>query len=400
MAVQAVLNGADVTANILAGSVTHQHNRPSFATIRMPSWATTAGDTSRLKVVLDGSLDFHGLCVHIEDQGDEDRMYSTFTFSDPTLLFEMRPARDGPASSDPGDFSKPSFIERNVTAPQMLKEVLEQSLNGSNPADGEGPMGISLGSFATGGVNLKGAPADWPMSIAQVIALLVETGELDVVCTPIDVGGNMGSISAHNGNYGSNLSGSVSFQYAHGSFNARGCRRTTDLRELCNKLWIYGGPREKTKNDPSGDQHWAFNVTRDDKDLPNPPQSTISAAIDASRASYFVRMAIRIFDGHQDVLLRELYRRWWQQESWLRLRPKVMVAITPQRGIKPAFRTGDLISVSAGSKFRGGFSGAQRVMEYTYRWDENGVVELGEPVGMPGAAGAPPVLTTDVAEGI
>jgi len=52
------------------------------------------------------------------------------------------------------------------------------------------------------------------MSIAQIAALLVETGELDIVCTPIDLGGNMGQVSCYNGDYGS-VSG-ASFQYATG----------------------------------------------------------------------------------------------------------------------------------------------------------------------------------------
>jgi hypothetical protein len=403
MGARVFMDGTDVTEITLEGSATHQHNRPSFATVRQPAWLTPGTDRSRLKILLDGSLDFHGSCVHIEDQGDEDTMYTTFTFADPTLIFEMRPARDGIGSGDRGDFSKPSFMTRNTTAPQMIQEILQQSLDGSNPADGEGPMGITLGSFATGGVNLSGAPADWPMSIAQVIALLADTGELDVVNKPIDAGGNMGEVSAYNGDYGQNLAASVRFEYQTGSFNARGCRRTLDLRDLMNKLWIYLGPRVKPKSDPQGDQHWAANISGSagvGNPLNNPPYAAAQAAIlaqrDQSQLDNYTRMAIRIFDGDESQALH-LYLRWWQMESYLRLKPKTHVHVTPQRGIAPAFRTGDVISVAAGARFRGGFAGAQRVMEYTYRWNEDGVVELGEPVAMPGA---PPVVTTADAEGL
>ncbi len=400
MAVRTYLNGVEMTETVLEGSVTHQHNRPSFASVRCPlDQVTGTWEGARLKVLADGSaLDFHGSLVLMEDQGDEDTMYRVATFADPTFIFEYRPARDGAASGDPGDFSKPSFIERNATAPQMLQEILTQSMISGNDADAEGPMGITLGTFATGGANLSGAPADWPMTIAQVIALLVDTGELDVVNVPIDDGTNMGQVSAYNGDYGADLSGSVSFEYATGSYNARGCRRTMDYKDLMNKLWIFGGPQSAVKQAPSGDQRWPFNITGDDPDLPDPPQSTIATAIAASRALHYQRMLIRIFDASsaaEGAASRNLYRRWWQMETWLRCRPKTLVHITPQRGIAPSFRTGDKISVSAGTTFGGGFSGTQRVMEFTYRWTEDGPIELGEPVGR---AGIPAVVTTADAE--
>ena len=395
MGVQALMDGVDVTSLTLEGSTTHQASRPSFVTVRQPSRLCPVTDATRLKVVLDGELDFHGLLVQVEDQGDEDTMYTTATFADPTLLFEARPARDGVGSGDPGDFTKPTFMQRHVTGPAMLQEVLLQSLDGSDPAKGEGPMGITLGTFATGGVDLSGAPANHPVMIDQLIALLVDTGEVDVVAKPIDVAGNMAQVSAYNGDYGENLAGAVKFEYKTGSGNARGCRRTRDLRELRNKLWIYLGPRVGTKADPQGEQHWEANITGGGGNLPDPPQSLIEAAQATSRLDHYVRMAIRIFDGDASQAL-ELYRRWWQTEAWLRLKPKTIVHVTPQRGIKPTFKTHDVIGVAAGADFRGGFAGVQRVMEYTYRWDENGTVELGEPVAMPGA---PAIVVSSDTEG-
>lgn len=396
MALQAIIDDQDSTSLTLAGDVRHIHNLTSFATVRQPANLTAITEFSRLKVMLDGVLDFHGMCVHIEDQGDENAAYTTATFADPTFLFAYRPCRDGVGSGDRGDLSKPSFMTRNTTAPAMLQEILLQSLDGSDPLKGEGPMGITLGTFATGGVNLSGMPADWPMTIAQFIALMVETGELDVVCQPTDVGGNMGQISAFNGSYGSDLSATVRFEYGIGSYSARGCRRTVDTKEIVNKLWIYGGPRKGTKADPAGDQHWAFNVTRDDKGLTGYAGfPTVSTAITNSRSTYFVRMMIRIFDGDEAVTLRELYRRWWLMESWVRSRPKTLVAIVPNRGIKPTFRTGDRVHVAAAAKLRGGFAGTQRVQELSYTWTADGEFALGSPVGMPGI---PPVVTSTVGD--
>ena len=62
-----------------------------------------------------------------------------------------------------------------------------------------------------------------------------------------------------------------------------------------------------------------------------------------------------------------------------RLTPRELIHITPTRGTAiGAFDIGDLVAVSAGASVRGGFSGAQRVYEYTISWDEDGPFELSE----------------------
>jgi hypothetical protein len=167
-----------------------------------------------------------------------------------------------------------------------------------------------------------------------------------------------------------------------------------------NKLWIYGGPREGNKNVPQDGQHWPYNITKDDPGLAAfPTFSAVSALIDSSRADYFVRILIRIFDSHESEALRPLYRRWWIAESGLRAKPQTLVHITPDPGIKPTFRTGDKIHTAATTKLRGGWSGTQRVMEYSYRWDSNGVVRIAEPITQPGVV-APAIAVTSDAEGI
>jgi len=400
-AVQSIVDGVDVTPYVLDGSTTHMHNQPSMVTIMAPTRLAPWAPTSRLKLVLDGgALDFHGACSAIEHSGTENEMYSKYSFTAPSAILEMRPARDGEASGDPGDFSKPTFIQRNVTAPQMMEEILTQSLVEGDPADAEGPAGFTLGTFATGGANLTGMPADYPMTIAEVQSLLGDTGQLDIVETFIDSGGNMSMLSGYNGDHGSDLTGSVYFRFAEGtSSNARMCRWTYDMADLMNKLWIYLGPRKKSKNDPAGDQHWAANITGGSTfpDLPRLPSSVVLAARDASQASYFVRMLIRIFDGDESVAL-DLYKCWWLFESWLRLKPKQLISVTPHRGIAPTFHTGDLIRVSAGTTVAGGFNKIQRVMGYTYRWTKDGPIELGEPIGAP--AGTAAVVTTSDQEGV
>ncbi len=389
MAVQAVLDGVDITSITLEGSVTQRLNRPAIATVKVPSDLTSGNDRSRLKVYVDGQLDFHGTVEHIEDDGDEDTMYTVFTAADPTIIFEARYARDAD-----GDYSKPSFIQDFVTGPPIVEAIVQNSI------DQVGEMGIVLGTFATGGADLRGTPTNWPMTIADVISLLTDTGELDVVCRPIEAGGNMGELSAYNGNYGVDRTGSVVFEYRTGSCNVRACRRTVDKRDLRNRIRFLLGPRVGTAADPAGDQHWRASIDRTSTGLlPDPPQSTIEAARAQSELDYYVREQIREYDAlgsnnpETVAAVFNLYLRLWQLSAWLQLKPRTEVHLTPQRGIAPAFGPGDLISVAAGPGFRGGFSGVQRVMERTYRWDENGVIELGEPVGMAGAAAV--VATAD-----
>ncbi len=95
-------------------------------------------------------------------------------------------------------------------------------------------------------------------------------------------------------------------------------------------------------------------------------------------------MDIQIFDAYDDcmgvpIVGRELYRRRWQIESWLRAQPRELIHITPTRETEiGTFDVGDRVGVEATSAVRGGFSGAQRVYEYTVSWDADGVLELSE----------------------
>ena len=388
----AVLNGDEITELVQDASVTHQWQRPSFATVRVPL-DRVSGDWegARLKVYPDdATLDFHGKCVDVDDQADEITGYRVATFAAASEIFEYRVVRD-----PDGDFSKPAIIATNVTGPQIVEAALENSMVAGDPSLGEGPMGIALGTFETGGQNMQGVPTDWPMTLSELFARLVSTGHCDIVETFIESGDNMSEISAYNGDYGEDLSGSVRFEFATGLFNARACQRQRDYRELMNKLWVYGGPRVGTRSDPAGDQHWLYNVTGDDPGLPDPPQSAIASAVSASRALHYERMVVEIDDADDDAgdSMRNLTRLRWQMRVWMQVRGKTLVSITPNRGIAPAFRTGDKIGVAAGTSFGGGFSGTQRVQEFSYRWTATGPIALGPPIGK-GMAGRPPVMTS------
>lgn len=382
MAVAVFMDGANVTQYVVEGSVTHELNGRASASLRMPIDFASGNFYSALYVDPGAGERFWGHVMHIDDQGDENTGTTLYTAVDPGEILEYRPARDAD-----GDFSKPSFMTTYTTGPQMIQALL------NNSTSYEGSLGFSLGTFATGGVNLSGLPVDWPMTIAEIIALLVGTGEVDVVMSYSSSGA---TLSAYNGNYGTDVSGSVQFRYGMGSSsNCRGCRRTVDGSNMMNKFWLYGGPRVGTALDPAGDQHWKYNVTRDDSALALIPGfATLSARIDASRAAYGQRMEILIRDRASTAegnAAHYLDRYFWFRESLLRVNPQTLVHLTPERGTAPSFGVGDKIYVQAGTGFRGGFSGTQRVFSYTYRWDQDGVVELGEPVGQ---ASVPAVVTS------
>lgn len=411
MPAQFYIDGIEVTNIVLDGSAKRRLNRSAQATVRVPIDAAPGQVGSRLKVVFDGDLFFHGMILAIEDQMDEDFGYTTYNATDPMELWQWRPARDGPDGTDPGDFSNPLFFTEFITGPQIMEQILLQSIDDSDPGLGEGPLFIELGTFESGGVNLSGAPTDWPMSIAEVSTLLTDTGEVDIVLSPIDTGGNMARVDIYNGDYGVNRTGSVFFDFATDNKNVRSVRQMSDMSQMCNKLWYYGGPRVLTADDPGGVQHWCFNIQGDDTGLPgfpsSPPYSTVIDIREDSQATFGVRMEVKIFDARgencSDAITdaeRMLYRRLWLLEQYLRSQPRRMVHIQPARvsdnmqlppGVNLVqvgdFDIGDLVTVRAGASFRGGFSGAQRIYEYTVTWDSEGVYEIGELVTSPNQEG-------------
>lgn len=401
MAAQAFLDGTEVTNVVVEGSATRRLNRPAQATIKIPIQHAIGGVGSRLKVVFDGSLFFHGMVLMVEDEADEDTGYTVYNATDPMELWLWRPVRDGDDSPTPGNFINPSVLMRKIRGPAILEEVLGASINvgGGGPDVCEGPLFVSLGGFASGGPNLSGAPTNWPMTIAELVNLFTSTGAVDVILSPIDSGGNMAQVDVYNGQFGSDLSGSVAFEFAMGAHNARRVRRSQDLSNMCNKLWYHLGPKVTI-------ERFKANITGDDPCLDAPNlynQALIESRRAAAQASYGVRMEIQQFDV--DILFnekdksgsppypnfcslgdysqmdptREIYRRLWQLESWIRAVPRELIHITPVRGTGiNSFNIGDEVTVRAGSYFRGGFAGKQRVYEFTVSWDSDGVMELSE----------------------
>lgn len=404
--VEVYIDGVEVTNVATSGSWTPRLNRPAQATVTTPM-EESAGDVGDLlKIVLtdglgDDEIVFHGPILNTSTDTDKDGGTTVYNAQDRMELWQFRPVR-----ADDGDFSKPSgsgatdgtdIIATYETGPQILEAMLNNSVSagGGPPTDAEGPLGLTIGTFAGGGVPLLGAPVDWPMTIMELFTLLVSTGQLDAVITYTDPGGGItGTINGYNGDYGTDLSGSISFQYGTGLYNAASVRWVRDMTAMVNKYWLYGGPRVATAADPAGDQHWCFNVQGFDTGLAYPPggrsvnpdnseytgadpNNPLGNKIYDSRIANLVRMKIDIFDAYDEGCIpnfgtpgRELYRRQWQVFSWFSADPRELIHITPNPDAQiGCFGIGDLVHVEAASQVRGGFSGAQRIYQYTVSWE-------------------------------
>jgi hypothetical protein len=447
------LDSVDVTDQCVAGSWTRRLNRPSVAQIRMPmqSAAADVGAPLKIEALVGTSYEIvhHGRVLLCETDTGEDTGYTVYNSTDPMELWNWRPVRDNDC-----DFSDPQIITEYLTGPAIIEAALNNSIDcgGGGPDDCEGDLFLTINAAASGGVDLTGAPTDWPMTIAELASLLVSTGEVDVVITPTDPGGGiMGEVDFYNGDYGTDLSSTIVFSYGTGDFNVRRLRWNQDMTTMVNKLWYYGGPKIATAADPAAVQHWCFNVTGDDPAFNpdgfgagawatftsyfeqyvvtnggtsficiqdntsaasnepgvgvdwqqywtvlmvppggrnSPPASSgnnqLGALRISSQAAYGVRMDIQIFDAYDacagvGTVGRDLFRKRWQQESWLRAQPREIIHVTPTRETEiGTFDIGDRVGVEAVAAVRGGFSGVQRVYEYTVSWDNDGVLELSE----------------------
>jgi hypothetical protein len=409
-----VLDDVDITELCIEGSTNHRLNRIDTASVRVNMQALAGvfgtqfpGAGSYLKVYYENDilgtspvLYHHGRVLECETTANEDGGYTIFNSSNPLELWQHRPVRD-----DDGDFSKPLIVSTYRYGPEIVAAMVQNSetAGGGPPTDAEGPTRLALGGVASSGgtaPDLTGAPTDWPMTMAQLAALLVSTGALDIIVTPIefDANDNYGLLDLYNGDFGNDLTTSVAFQYGMGAYNIRSLRWNENMSNMCNKLWYYLGPK-------CDDQHWQANVTGTDHGGTSPPglayppggdlsppysptNNQIGVLRYQSQQEFDVRMDIQIFDALGDDVDCvsgnthgfELYRRLWQMESWLRAQPLNLIHVTPTRDTEiGAFGIGDLVLVEATSEVKGGFSGGQRIYEYSIAWDaEESVPAIGE----------------------
>lgn len=402
------IDGTEVTSISVEGSSTRRLNRPSQAQVKVPMQDAIGGPGSLLKIEFDGWLHHHGRVLLCETEADEDAGYTVYNSTDPLEMWKWRPVRDPgnvetwetKGAGDPGDLSAPDIVldygDPDVAAecggPRIIEAMIDGSEGtdgdgaGSPPADAEGPLFLAKGTFEPGVYNLQGAPVDYPMTMADLASLLISTGKVDIVITPIelDIDGNYGQIDVYNGDYGLNLASSVAFQYGMGLRNVRHLRWNQDMSNMANKIWWYLGRRKN-------EHHWRASITGIGSGVPPAslwwadcgldPQAVIEN-YEISQAQWGVRMDVRTFEARGDDFMQAycLYRYNWMLEAWFRANAQTLIHITPTRDTPIGdFDIGDVILVEASPDVKGGFSGVQRVYEYTISWEASeSVPELSE----------------------
>lgn len=385
MALEVILDGVDVSDVVQEAWSHHWLNRKYFGTVRIPvAQAFLPSEGARMKITdpdLAGlglnPIDHHGTVkfVSAEDgTGGDDEGICEITSESAREIWEHRRARNGPATSDPGNYIKPTFFDELLSGPQIIEDVLTQSIDGSDPALGEGDMACALGSFEAGGISLAGTPMATPLSIEELANLLASTGEVDIVETMIDSAGDMSQIDAYNGAFGDNLSTTFEYVYEENG-TARGVKFTYDASKLANKIRYLLAPRVT-------DTRWRRSIEATNVDIPDTStytQAALVAAITASRSTWLVRDDVRIYDQFgREADAVPLYWRLWQDESLWRLQPRKLYTIFPREGELPGYDIGDVIGVGAHAGFMGGFSGEQRIFGRRLHWDVNGVVSVTE----------------------
>ena len=388
------VDGTDITSICQQITWHPKLSRPASCVARFPAnlFSATTG-VSQLRLY-NGGLLFSGPVWYQQGDGAEDAAYTELTAYDHLIYLSKRmcktpeswPAYNWPPIFPPDPTFEPGpcnladptkVILDYLTAPEILKVFLEAT------ADCDGSFPISVNSFATGGPDLSGFPCDWPMDIATFAELLLQTGVLDIIVNP---GFGSSSVDLYNGDAGSDLSGSVVFQYGTGAYNSRGAGRTSDMEEVINALWYLLGPKAPQY---TGDiSHWRGSLTPDgahdiDKwDHPTHPWHPWPGALvsrwSSSRGTYGYMQQIDIHDSKEDEnSIRFLFEKMYQNESYLRAIPRTFSSIQADRSDDPpGFAVGDLITLQAGSMLGGGFSGVQRVYGFEISIDPDGVGEI------------------------
>jgi hypothetical protein len=346
--------------------------RPSVWELTVPTSGAdgvtgiSAMDTT-LQVTRDAQLIFNGICRKLSAKGDKNRASAVLQFIDPMIMWWFRRVRDAT-----GRLATPFFAN-----PITVGEFLFDSITNSETFEGTPPgtdssMLLALGSDSTT-ANVNSALGNFPLTIGEMAAQLGGSAMGEWKITPSSgTAGIFGTLDVAD-RLGTNLSGSVELIYRDQdpTNNVEAATYDEDAAGYCNALnyWI-------TKLDRD---HWAARFTRGGSSppWPDPPQSDIETAIDASRAAHQVWLADRFFED-EDVVdptddsptspERMMYRRMWQLEASLRVRPKRIASAVPTPdGPKPwdDFDMGDWLSIDLDGLGIAGVEGVQRV----YGWD-------------------------------
>ncbi len=362
---RAFLDATEVTIHCQQMSRTPDLNGLWQAQIRLPSQYATLTEGVTELIITDSG----GTCLHAgpswygEDDGDPNDQMTAITSWDQRVKWPFRQVMDAD-----GDYSDPSIFADNGDAVTIMFAAIQNSITN------DGAMGITVNSYTPSSVPLVGfKPTDWPWTLDYLWNFLVNTGELDVMLNPSP---GASTVDLYAGDAGTDLSGSVVFDYNTGSFNCSGAKYTFDMKNTLTRIRYFLGPkRPQYRNDI---QHWAGDVQIDDPklDIFNPvKQAQIEAQSAAMESAVGLLRETRVYDSIPkelggEITLKDLYYALWQSEMLVRTVPRRILQMTPEAGVSPTFSVGDIITANA--VIRGTVGGAQRVYSFTVEQDTEG----------------------------
>lgn len=361
----ALLGGVDITEWCQRIVHAPELNIRSYAEVEVPSEFVDLVEGEDELVIQEAGNVHVGRAFYGEDTGSEDDAFTVIQSYDPRWLWDRRQVMD-----PDGDYSDPSIIEDNENAPLIMLAAIENSIIN------DGPMDITVNSADGSADPLIGwRPTDWPMTLEQLREFLVSTGQLDLVVNHIPNGGS--TVDLYKGDFGSDLTGSIAFDYGTGTFNCIAARYTFDFTKTVSRIRYLLGPKRPQYD---GDvQHWAGDVQIDDPKLDLPPFDTLEPTIEAlSAALEAVLPLLRRIDIHDsegdENTLRDLYMHIWQSDMLVFCRPQRLLTFTPEPGLNPTMVPGDLVSVAA--ELMDSHSSTARVYSYRKEQDVDGNVSL------------------------
>ena len=353
---RAFLNGSDITGYCQTIRWRPKLSRPAEATIKYPAraLAVSAGQ-DELALTQGGSTLFVGDVFYPQYDGTADSAYAEVTAFDHLIALKDRMVK-----SSTGNLITPT--SSSTTAPGQFADYIANTIS-VDP----GSYALSVGSVAAGGVDVDISQLmQFPMDLEQLRALLVGTGQMDVFLVP---GSGSSAVNLTNGEGGTDLSGSVSYQYATGSFNAAVGVLTVDMSQVINALWYLLAPRVS-------ETRYKGSITPTAPHKGGTWPAPLLADIALSRGLYNYRQEIQTKDEIGANVIRPYYEARWAGEAGLRAFPRHFYSVKPNRGSFPAFRPGDFINVAAGSVLNGGFSETQCVYEFEVVSDADGINQV------------------------
>lgn len=258
-----------------------------------------------------------------------------------------------------------------VMPAQMLKEAVD------NTIANDGDLGLDTGgTFSTTPVssgNVAFAMRNLaPLTVGDLATLFTQTGVCDIYVTPTAAAGSsQGALSAVD-QAGSDISGSVSFDYGTGAKNVAWAYPEASGDEFCNKLVYELEPRIDSN-------HFANNVTIDAPGVTTDPSG--------SRSTFGVYHDILFKKGLTGLVkntsnLFKLYVRLYDAELAARMVPMQKIRISPQAGLAPSpwddYNLGDIAGLNLAQLGFDVSAGDFRIIGWDAMPDDNGAerVEL------------------------